>query len=143
MSKFALSPATISDLPGIAEVSRAAFKDNRHTMFYWMFPQDNETAIYEWRLNGITRTFKHIPYCTYTRVVDSTVGRIVAFALWEMPHPPKTEEEKAQKEQEKKKKGDKDDALPEGTNVQLLHDFDAETQRVRAKYVDGEKDYGE
>ena len=71
------------------------------------------------------------------------MGKIVAFALWEMPHPPKTEEEETQKKQEKKENGDKDDALPEGTDVQLLHDFDAETQRVRAKYVDGEKDYGE
>ena len=99
-------------------------------MSYWMFPQDNEKAIYEWRLNGITKTFKNDPYCTYTKVVDNTIGKIVAFALWEAPHLPVTEEENAQKEHEKTEKGDKDDELPEGTNVQLLHDFDAET-RVR------------
>ena len=128
MSNFTLSPATLPDLPGIARVSRAAFAENRHTMSYWILPQDNERAIFEWRLKGVTKIFENIPYCAYTKVVDNTVGRIVAFALWEAPHSPEMEEEKAQKEQEKKEKCDKDDDLPDGTNVQLLHDFDAETQ---------------
>ena len=141
MSNFTLSEATISDLPGIAKVSRAAFRDSRHTISYWTFSQNNETAIYEWRLNRITETFRDIPHCTYTKVVDTTEGRIVAFALWEAPHKPETETERTQKEQGKKEDGDKGDALPEGTNVQLLHDFEAETQRMRAKYVDKEKDY--
>ena len=141
MPRFVLSDATLSDLPGIAKVSRSAFIGNRHTMSYWMFPQDNETAMYDWRLNGITDTFKNVPYCTYTKVVDATLGTLVAFALWEAPHSLETEEEKRQKEQEKKEDGAKDDALPEGTNHQLFHDFDAETQRIRAKYVRGEKDY--
>lgn len=142
MSNFAVSPATLPDLPGIAKISRAAFKESRHTMSYWMFPQDNEKAIYEWRLNGITNIFKTVSYCTYIKLVDTTVGMIVAFALWEVPHPPETED-KTKTEQEKKENGDKDDKLPEGTKVQLLHDFEAETQRVRAKYVDREKDYSE
>ena len=93
-------------------------------MSYWIFSQDNERAIFEWRLQGIVKTFESNPHCAYTKVVDSTTGNIVAFALWEAPHPPETEEE------ETKDKGDKDDHLPEGTNVRLLHDFDAET-RVR------------
>lgn len=143
MSSFALSPAIPADLPGIAKVSRAAFIESRHTMSYWMFPRGNEKAIYEWRLNGTTNIFKNVSYCTYTKIVDTTADRIVAFALWEAPHPPETEEEKARTEQERKEKEDKDDNLPEGTNVQLLHDYDAETQRMRAKYVDREKDYSE
>lgn len=141
MSNFTVSPATLVDLPGIAKISRAAFKESRHTMSYWMFPQDNEKAIYEWRLNGITNIFKNVSYCNYIKLVDTTVGMIVAFALWEVPHPPETEEEKTKREQEKKQKGDKDDKLPEGTKVQLLHDFEAETERVRSKYVDRERDY--
>ena len=143
MSNFTLSEATISDLPGIAKVSRAAFRDSRHTISYWVFPRNNEAAIYEWRLNRITDTFRDIPNCTYTKVVDTTEGRIVAFALWEAPHKPETETEKTPKEQGKKEDGDKGDALPKGTNVELLHDFEAETQRMRAKYVDKEKDYSE
>ena len=142
MSNFILSEATISDLPGIAKVSRAAFRDSRHTISYWTFSQNNETAIYEWRLKQITNTFRNIPYCTYTKVVDTTEGRIVAFALWEAPHKPETETERTQKEGQRED-GDKDDALPEGTNIQLLHDFEAETQRMRAKYVDKERDYSE
>lgn len=144
MSQFVLSPATFLDLPGIAKVSRAAFRESRHTISYWVFPQDNEKAVYEWRLNGITGIFKNLSYCTYIKLVDTTADRIVAFALWEAPHPPETEEEKAKKEQEKKEKKEKGETeyeVPEGTKVQLLHDFDAETERMRAKYVDRGKDY--
>lgn len=130
MSNFRVSPATLPDLPGIARISQAAFAENRHTMSYWMLPQNNERAIFEWRLKGVTKTFEDIPYCAYTKVVDETTGRIVAFALWEAPHSPEMEEETAQKEQENQEKGKKDDDLAEGTNVQLLHDFEAET-RVR------------
>ena len=143
MSNFTLSEATISDLPGIAKVSKAAFQHSRHTISYWGFSQTNETANYEWRLNRITNTFRDMPHCTYTKVVDTTAGRIVAFALWEAPHKPETETERTQKEQGTTENDDKGDALPEGTNVQLLHDFEAETQRMRAKYVDKEKDYSE
>lgn len=143
MSSFTLSPATISDLPDIAKILRAAFRDNRHSMSYWTFPLDNEATINEWRLNEITNTFNHIPYCTYTKVVDITVGRVVAFALWEMPHKLDVEKENTQKEQEKKGDRGEGDALPEGTKVKLLHDFEAETQKMRAKYVDNEKDYSE
>lgn len=143
MSRFTLSPATVSDLPGIAKILRAAFRDNRHTMSYWVFPLDNEAAINEWRLNEITNTFKHIPYCTYIKVVDTNVGRVVAFALWEMPHKFDAEAENTQKEQEKKGDRGQGDAFPEGTKVQLLHDFEVETKKMRAKYVDDEKDYSE
>ena len=143
MSNFTLSEATISDLPGIAKVSRAAFHDSQHTISYWAFSQNNETANYEWRLNRITNTFKDMPHCKYTKVVDTTEGRIVAFALWEAPHKSENETESTKKEQGKKEDGDKGDGLPEVTNVQLLHDFEAETQRMRAKYCDKEKDYSE
>lgn len=143
MSIFTLSPATISDLPDIAKILRAAFKDSRHTMSYWVFPLDNEASMNEWRLNDLTNTFKNIPYCTYTKLVDTTVGRVVAFALWEMPHKLDVEEENTQKEPDKKRAQGEGGALPEGTKVQLLHDFEAETERMRAKYVDNEKDYSE
>ena len=143
MSQFALSPATLSDLPEIATVSRAAFKDSLHTMTYWIFPQDNEEAIYKWRLNGITKIFKNESNCTYMKVVDTAVGRIVAFALWEAPHSPETDKGGALEEQEKKQKSDTHDSLPEGTKDQLMHEFEAETQKMRDKYVDNEKDYSE
>ena len=36
------------------------------------------------KLKGLTNIFKNIPYCTYTRLVDTPVDRIVAFALLEV-----------------------------------------------------------
>ena len=143
MSNFAVSPATLQDLHGIAKVARAAFMGSQRTMSYWMFSREYEEEAYEWMLDYHSKTFRTESYCTYIKLVDTTVGKIVAFALWEAPHPPETEEEKAKKEQEKKESGDKDDALPRGTNVRLYHDFIMETKRMRAKYVHSEKDYSE
>ena len=143
MSDFAISPATLQDLPAIAKVARAAFMGSQRTMSYWMFSREHEEETHEWMLNYYTKTFRTESYCTFIKLVDTTVGKIVAFALWEAPHPPETEEEKTKKEQEKKERGDKDDALPRGTNARLYHDFSTETKRMRAKYVHSEKDYSE
>ena len=142
MSSFVHSPATLSDLPAISQIQRAAFKESQHTMSYWTFPQHNETGIYEWRLNSMKKIFQNVPYCTYFKIVDTTTDRIVAYALWESPHPSGTEE-KPQKEKEETANGDAGDVLPEGTNVELFHDFEAETERMRLKYVNSDKDYGE
>ena len=143
MSNFALSPATLQDLPGIAKVSRAAFMGSRRTMSYWMFSREHEEEAFVGMLDFYTKIFRSESHCTFIKLVDTTVGKIVAFALWEAPHPPETEEEKAKKEQEKRESGDKHDALPRGTNVRLYHDFNTETKRMRAKYVHSEKDYSE
>ena len=143
MSNFAVSPATLQDLPGIAKVSKAAFMGSQRTMSYWMFSWEYEEEAYEWMLNYYTKTFMSESHCTFIKLVDTTIGKIVAFALWEAPHPPETEEEKAKKEQEKRESGDKYDALPRGTNVRLYNDFNNETKRMRAKYVHSEKDYSE
>ena len=147
MSKFVHAPATLSDLPSITQISRAAFKDNQHTVSYWMFPRNNEIAIYEWRLNSITNIFKNVPYCTYTKVVDTTIDKIVAYALWESPHPSDMEEEEQphhhQENENKENSDNKEAALPPGTNERLFHDFEAETQRMRTKYVNKQKDHRE
>ena len=86
-----------------------------------------------------TNLFNNNPACTYVKVIDKTTGKVVAFALWEKPHPRETEEEKAKKEAEK---NEKDEELPKGTNIPLMQDFDKETQRMRSKYVSSENDYG-
>ena len=62
----------------------------------------------------------------------------MAFALWEKPHAPKR---KAGEESAAEEKESSDVDVPEGTNVALRRDFDAETQRMRKKYVDCENDY--
>jgi hypothetical protein len=146
MSKFAVSPATLEDLPDLATVSRAAYRDSPHTMTYWMFPQKNEKAIYEWRLRGITNIHKNVSGCSYTKCIDMSTKKIVAFALWETPHSSKAKKEELTKEEEKgstEKDAKTDSELPEGTNVKLMNAFNEEVDRMRKKYVDREKDYGE
>ena len=142
MPNYNVSPATFADLPAIATVSRAAFKNSPRTMSYWMFPQDNEEAIYKWRLHSIINRFNNDPNCYLVKCVETATGKIVAFALWQRPHKRETEEGENNNDAAAKGREGMDEALPEGTNVPLMNDFDEATQRMRSKYVDTEKDYG-
>ena len=144
MATFTVSAATEEDLPSIATISRAAFRNSPHTMSYWMFPQDNEEGIYRWRLNGIVNRFHNDPTTYLCKCVDNVTGRIVSYALWQRPYPRKTQEEHdSQEAVPKEGKTGVDEMLPEGTNVPLMNDFDQETMKMRRKYVDTNQDYSE
>ena len=143
MSTFTTSPATFSDLPSIATVSRVAFKDSPNTVSYWMFPQDNEEGIYKWRLGRIVDLFCNDPSTYLVNCVDTINNRIVSFALWQKPHVRETEEKKMMNLANKKEKDNLDYELPKGTNKALMDDLDSATQEMRRKYVDIENDYGE
>ena len=141
MSQFSVSPATATDLPAIAAIARDAFKDSPNTISYWMLPRGNEAAVYEWRLRRAQADFHNDPTSSYIKCVDTVTDRIVAVAIWEKPDPSKTEEQTAQQQQDGKEKKVNDEKLPEGTNAALLHDLDAQTARMRGKYVNREEDY--
>ncbi|KAL6714037.1 hypothetical protein ACLMJK_008531 [Lecanora helva] len=143
MNSFEISPALEADLPSIATVSLAAFKDSPNTMSYWIFPQDNHEAIYRWRLHGVIDRFHNDPTTYLYKCVDTATTRIVSFALWQKPHASTGNEE--QDAQKSVKNGEETDidALPEGTNVALKKDFDEATLQMRRKYVNMGKDYSE
>ena len=142
MSQFAVSPATAGDLPAIAGIAQDAFKDSPNTVSYWMLPRENEAAVYEWRLRRAEENFHNDPTSSFIKCVDTATDKIVAFAIWEKPYSSMTEEEKAKQQQYGKEKESNDDELPEGTNAALLHDLDAQTAKMRGKYVNREEDHG-
>ncbi len=142
MSQFAVSPATATDLPAIAAIVRDAFEDSPNTISYWMLPRESQAAVYEWRLRRAEDNFHNDPTSSYIKCVDTVTDKVVAFAIWIKPHPSKTEEQKAEQQQDRKEKEINNNELPEGTNAALLHALNAETARVRGKYVNSEEDYG-
>ena len=107
-------------------------------MPYYMFPRDNEKAIYDWRLRGVTNIFHNFPGWDYTKCVENSTNKIVAFSLWMSP---------AAKAEGKKEAGDGapvrpfNNELPEGTNVQLMNAYDEIMDGLRENYVDDGKDY--
>lgn len=110
-----------------------------------MFPQENEKAIYEWRLGGITNIMNNVPECSYTKCVDVSTQKIVSFALWETTQPRKAEGEGSNEDEDEGDKANgipKGSELPAGTNVPLMNVFNEATNRIRKQYVDNEKDYG-
>ena len=132
---FTVAPASPLDLPSVATVSRLAFKDNPDTITYWIEPRDKEDIVYECRLRRITKLFNDDPNCYLVNCIETATEKVVAFALWQKPHPKETE---TVKDTENK---DVDEDYPEGTNVALKHDFDEATRLARLRYVDVEKDY--
>lgn len=113
-------------------------------MSYYMFPQGDEVANYAWRLRDMKHRFKTDKDSYYYKLVDNETGTIVAYALWQVPTPAGSVEEEGREEEERKQaeeKHKKDERLPEGTNVPLMEDFNAETDKMRKKYVDRSQDY--
>ncbi|KAK0509042.1 hypothetical protein JMJ35_008413 [Cladonia borealis] len=141
MSQFAVSPATATDLPAIAKIVQNAFEDSPNTISYWMLPRENEAAVYEWRLRRAEENFHNDPTSSFIKCVDTATDKIVAFAIWEKPYSFMTQEQKAKQQQDGREMRSNDNDLPKGTNAALLHDLDAQTARMRAKYVNREEDY--
>ena len=80
----------------------------------------------------------------YYKLVDDATGKIIAFAIWQVPRVKGSEEdEKVRKlEKERIEKEFKATAgFPEGGNQKLLEDFEKRTEEMREKYVDTERDY--
>lgn len=141
-TQYFVSLATYEDLPSLASVFRAAFNDNPHTLSYWLFPQNDQEANYNWRLSEMRHRYRSDSDCRYYKLSDVRTDQVIGLSVWQVPSPPQNDEEKAIKEA-----NDDDFAntqvLPQGTKRQLLDDFTLETSRMRAKHVDSEKDYGE
>lgn len=139
---FSISSICLDDLPAIAHIAWIAFKDNPHTMSHWMYPPDKEQAVIAFRLSDVTNRFTTDPQCQFVKVIHNESGKIAAYASWQIPSPKPQAEEKIRPNGEQNLHGG-DEEMPEGTNKGLLKDFNAETDRMRAKYVDSGKDYGE
>ena len=139
MAQFKVSPATLEDIPHVARVSIAAFKGRPDSITYWMMPQDNDEAVYEWRLKAGIHRFNNEPECHLVKSVDNATGKIVGFALWQRPHLKRIAELAGEDDRSKSI----ENPFPAGMNVRLREEFEKATEQMRSRYVDVEKDYSE
>ena len=141
MASFTVGSATKSDLPDVAAISLDAFISNPRTMSYWMLKGANREDLLVWRLSHMTHIFETQVNQRFYKLVDDKSGRIVAFTLWQFP----TSIGSIEDEAEMRKMNDEHEEqnpCPKGINEALLFDFEQETNRMRAKYVDKFNDYG-
>ncbi|GJN93656.1 hypothetical protein Rhopal_006713-T1 [Rhodotorula paludigena] len=108
-----VSPAGLADLPRIAAVSWAAFENS--LIQQRIFRDVSKEAHGAQTVARLQRALDNNRQAVYKAVVDD---EIVAFALWELPHPdeePTESPEEAQKKEEKR--------YPAGTNLELARDL--------------------
>lgn len=141
-TQYSVCSATFGDLPSLASVFRAAFNDNPRTLSYWIFPHDDQQANYSYRLADLRHRFTIDDDCRYYKLIDVRINQVIGLSVWQVPSSSRSSDEKAKKKADDEK-FETTQVFPRGTNRQLLSDFTLETTKMRAKYVDSTKDYGE
>ena len=143
MTNFTVSPVFPSDLPSISAIVIAAFYRNPRTISYHKFSEGSD--VYEWCLRRTIHDYHTITENRYSKLVDNDSGSIVAFTIWQVPQTRGTDEQEEKRKEDRKRTEEqykKDEVLPEGANKSFMDEFEADTNRMREKYVDSEVDYG-
>lgn len=146
MAPFAVAPVLPADLDAINDITTHAFFKNPRTLSWHIFPHQSAEDISAWRLNRTVHGYNTSSESRYYKLIDEATGKPVAFAIWQVPRKKGSEAEENERKAEKDRVEDefkKNEGFPQGGNKKLLDDFDASTERMRAKYVDTEKDFGE
>ena len=144
MAPFTVAPVVPEDLPAVNDITTLAFYNNPRTMLWHIFPQRNPDRISAWQIIYTTHRYNTSDDSRYYKLVDDATGKIVAFAVWQVPRRKGSEEdEKVRKAKKERAENElkKNAGFPEGGNQRLLEDFDKQTEKMREKYVDTEKDY--
>ena len=145
MAPFTVSAVVLEDLPAINDITTLAFFNNPRTMSWHIFPQDDPARISAWRIKDTTHNYNTGDDSRYDKLIDDATGKIVAFAVWQIPRVKGSEEDEKVRKAEKERleiELKKNAGFPEGGNQRLWEDFHKQTDKMREKYVDTEKDYG-
>ena len=130
-SRFIIRTARDEDLAALAIVAIDAYITNPQTLTYWMAKEASRADLLSWRLEGLRNDLHNNPSLSYLVLLDNDVNEIVAFAIWQKP-----------KEGLSKSQDESQPSLPSGMKVELYKRSVGQTERVKAKFVNREKDFG-
>ena len=132
---FALSPCTPDDLDAMVGVYERAFADDY--FFSFAFPRSSSAAIEDkqrWLRARFLATFSH-PNMRNVKVVESSSGRIVAWARWGVPYTLSDDDLEAVGQQQQQ-------AWPLGSSVELCEAMFGGLDRMREVYLKKDDMYG-
>ena len=135
---YYMQPATVDDAPAIAEVFQKAFEGD-HIMgyFYSNTPKDMiwEKDLKYFKENiGVGTLYGE----RYTKVVEDSTGKIVAFSAWQYPYH-LTPEQKSKKEEDLKEKAK--EPHPPGAQGPLIEEAFGKLNAGRKKWIIPEKTF--
>lgn len=136
---FELAEIQVTDLPELAKLANKVWQAKSWELERHLYPVFDTEIMYPYRLKRITQGFQG-DFKKHFKIVDTSNGRIVSYAAWEIPHPPQSEEASSQGGVPN---NSPELSLPAGSNVQLFKDFYEELKRCKAKYSDQSRDYCE
>ncbi|KAI4180462.1 MAG: hypothetical protein L6R41_007223 [Letrouitia leprolyta] len=134
---FELAEIQVTDLPELAKLANKVWQAKSWELERHLYPVFDTEIMYPYRLKRITQGFQG-DFKKHFKIVDTSNGRIVSYAAWEIPHPPQSEEASSQGGVPN---NSPELSLPAGSNVQLFKDFYEELKRCKAKYSDQSRDY--
>ena len=131
MSRFTIRVARDEDLAPLATVAIDAYITNPQTLTSWTTKEANRADLLSWRSESLRNDLINDASLSYLVLLDNDVNEIVAFAIWQKP------EESLSKSQDESQP-----SLPLGMNVELYNQSVGQTERIKAKFVNREKDFG-
>lgn len=131
VSRFTIRIARDEDLAALATVAIDAYITNSQTLTYWMATGASREDLLSWRLESLRNDLDNDTSLSYLVLLDNDVNEIVAFAIWQKP-----------KEGLSKSQDESQPSLPSGMEVELYKQFVGQTERIKAKFVNREKDFG-
>jgi hypothetical protein len=134
---FAISPCTPDDLDAMVGVYERAFADDY--FFSFAFPRSSSAAIEDkqrWLRARFLATFSH-SNIRNVKVIESSSGRIVAWARWGFPYTLSDDDLKASEAA-----GQQQQAWPLGSSVELCEAMFGGWDRMREVYLKKDDMYG-
>jgi len=144
--QFVLLPATVDDVPGMADIYLTAFGSDAFSSF--AFPRDkiSDQEMKRWLTERFKKTITEKREMHTFKILDTSANKICAFLRWSFPHTladqEKTTREKEQKEREQEKeKTGIDPMWPLGANLGACDAFFSALDKKKGLYVDDAEMY--
>ncbi|KAH7403483.1 acyl-CoA N-acyltransferase [Cadophora sp. MPI-SDFR-AT-0126] len=139
--QFVLSPATVEDVPGMADVYLTAFASDAFSSFAFPRSKISDVEMKQWLTVRFTKVITKRPEMHTFKMLDTSTNKICAFLRWSFPHMLSDEEkatreiEQKEREQEKEKTG-VDPMWPVGAKLGACDAFFGALDKKKALYVD-------
>ena len=135
---FELSPVNVEDLPELATLGNTIGRADPDSLMSYIFPMHIPEIIDPWRLQRMKDSFNESS-SVQSKITDTTNGKIVAYAAWEIPRPSGPAQEPSTVS---KLKEQPDSFYPEGSKIPIIKQWYGTRDVLKKKHVNSEEDYG-
>ena len=134
MSSFSIRTARDEDLHALAIIAIDAYITNPQTLTYWIAKEASREDLLSWRLQSLRDDLHKDTSLSYLVLIDNHINAIISFAIWQKPKEGLVPKEKG-------KEDERQPSLPPGVKVELYKQSVGQTERIKAKFVNRERDF--